>query len=168
MLPSRHFTLHPAPTTPSSHHTLITPAQGAALFLLERYEEAEASYLEGLLLEPENETLRQGLEQVGLEQVGAGAGCLLARWCSWRLAAPVGYYLSLPTSHLMELALMQTPQVQQVLKLQQEEEEEAMAAGAGGSGAESGAAGGSDAAARRRRSSAGAPAGEAPGSFSKR
>ncbi|KIZ03391.1 hypothetical protein MNEG_4574, partial [Monoraphidium neglectum] len=38
--------------------------QGAALFLLERYGEAETAYLEGLMLAPGNATLTEGLNKV--------------------------------------------------------------------------------------------------------
>jgi hypothetical protein len=35
--------------------------QGAALFMLERYGEAETAYLEGLMLSPDNASLQEGL-----------------------------------------------------------------------------------------------------------
>jgi hypothetical protein len=41
-----------------------TPLQGTALFLLERYSDAESAYLEGLALHPDHKTLQDGLKQV--------------------------------------------------------------------------------------------------------
>ncbi|WIA19665.1 hypothetical protein OEZ85_005596 [Tetradesmus obliquus] len=38
--------------------------QGTALFLLERYSDAESAYLEGLALQPAHKTLQDGLQQV--------------------------------------------------------------------------------------------------------
>ncbi len=47
----------------SSVHCVVW--QGNALFLLERYEEAEAALLEALVLEPGNATLIEDLGKVG-------------------------------------------------------------------------------------------------------
>jgi hypothetical protein len=49
---------------PSTAPKIRTP-QGAALFLLERYSEAETAYLEGLVLAPGNAVLTDGLKKVG-------------------------------------------------------------------------------------------------------
>lgn len=69
-----HVSSHPRATaTPLSRNPHAVPPtppppshpQGAALFLLERYSEAEGAYLEGLMLEPGSATLAEGLAKVG-------------------------------------------------------------------------------------------------------
>jgi hypothetical protein len=42
----------------------VTHSQGSALFLLERYSEAETAYLEGLALDPNHTALKDGLQKV--------------------------------------------------------------------------------------------------------